>query len=63
MFIFEVETWDEDIYVLDYLFIELKDAIKEAKKIAYKYKTISIVEVDEDGNNIKEYDIDGEVQN
>lgn len=61
MYIFEVETFDEDIYVLDYLFIELKDAIKQAKKIAYKYKAISIVEVDENGNDIKRYDIDGEV--
>ena len=63
MFIFEVETWDEDIYVLDYLFIELKDAVEEAQELAWRYKVVSIIEVDEDGNDIERYDIYGEVQN
>ena len=62
MFIFEVETWDEDIFTLDfYEFNTLTEAVEEAQAIAYQYKAIGIIELDKNGEEIKKYDIYGEV--
>jgi hypothetical protein len=61
MYIIEVENWEEDIYTLDEEFSTLKEATEKAQKIAYKYKAIGIYELDKDGNEIREYDIYGEV--
>ena len=60
MFTFEVETWNEDIYTLEYEYETLKEAIEEAQAIAYRYKAISIIKIDEVGNKLEEYDIYGE---
>lgn len=61
MFIFEVENWEEDIFTLEYIFDTLEEAVEEAQAIAYQYKAISILEIDQNGNDIKQYDIYGEV--
>lgn len=61
MFIIEVENWEEDIYTLEEDFNTLEEATEEAQKIAYQYKAIGIYELDKNGNEIREYDIYGEV--
>lgn len=61
MFIFEVETWNEDIYTLEYDYETLEEAVEEAQDLAFTYKAITIIKVDEDGNEIQRYDMYGEV--
>ena len=61
-YILEVENWDEDIFTLDDEYNTLKEAIEEARSVAYQYKAIGIIEIDENGNEISTHEIYEEVE-